>query len=129
MNPDQSSISQLKEEEIHQIIGDAMNKLNQIVVLMALLTVGYSQDRNRQLAFSATLQALDYITTTQGIQSGMVERNPIMKSVVHRPVPFVGVKPAVYFGTTAMDTKSLKWFNLFYLALIINNAHALSRAN
>ncbi len=103
-----------------------MNRINHILALLLLSTIAYSQERSRQLALSAVLQTLDYVTTTQG---NLFELNPVMRPVVGQRVPFMGVKIAVYFATTKMTAKQLKWANSFYLAVIINNAYALSRAH
>jgi hypothetical protein len=54
----------------------------------------------------ATLQALDYASTTRALESGRgTEANPVMRSIVKSPPAFIAVKAAATAGVIVAGEK------------------------
>ncbi len=57
---------------------------------------------------TATLQGLDYVSTTRALQRGGREANPVMHPIVGNPVTFAAVKAGAAAGTIWLSEKMWK---------------------
>jgi len=98
-----------------------------LLILFVLAQIGYSQPSDRQLVYSAALQTADFLTTLYALDRGLTEGNPIMRPIVDNIPLFLLVKIAVYYCTTTLDDRRLKWVNRLYLAVVLNNIYQVQR--
>ncbi len=93
--------------------------------VIGFLLVSLQGQTDRQIILSAVLQGSDYITTVYAIQDGYVEMNPMMQPIVHKPAIFAIVKFIVFYGSSKLSQKQLKWLNRYYILIVVNNLYQI----
>lgn len=102
-----------------------MVKIKYLIFLL-LVSISFGQDLSNQKKYFATMQVLDYSTTMYALDQGYTEINPIMQPVVQDQVLFAMVKIGIYYIGTSLDQETLKYLNMIYTIIIINNIYQLT---